>query len=168
MKRILVLTLLVMTMACSNSDDKKHTDPGPGGGGGGTAGEVVDTTNYDECNRGTPTNDIRGSWYNTKTSNGISLHVEFYFSNDSVRVTNFCSRNELSTQASVSLFADITPTSFSIRIPGSDSQTVEAGGTKLTCTVDVPKLTAQYKFNGSCLVVTDDATKATFTLLRSR
>ncbi|MGZ5278629.1 MAG: hypothetical protein ACXWC9_01725 [Pseudobdellovibrionaceae bacterium] len=165
MKTLLLLPLLALVMACNSSNDEKHDG---NDALDKPAAKQVNTTPYTDCDRGTPTEDIRGTWWQSFEQNGMQFRMVFEFDDNSVRLTNECSINDRSLQASVVSAATYTENKISVLQSDSDEKSIREEKFKMNCSVSISPDQVEYSFKGSCLVLKSKNAKDPMTFVPAR
>jgi hypothetical protein len=152
MKKLLLLALLTLATACSSSNDKKSNDDHTSAGA-----TQVDTTDYKECDRGTPPRDIRGAWAQSSESNGLTTQFVVEIDEDSVRFTTHCAAQGHDLTASAVTEASWDDTVLSVLGIAEDHKSLNVDDFHMNCDVNMKPIKLKYSFKGSCLVLAKSA-----------
>ncbi|WP_413576204.1 hypothetical protein ACLVWU_17620 [Bdellovibrio sp. HCB290] len=158
MKLLISALLLGLTLTACKPVEELEDDKRPD--------EIVNQTDYSSCNtNGGSTKTIIGSWYYLQGIGNTKFTKTFTFSRDYVRVTNDCTFDGVTVRATSTSRVMLSMGSASYLDSALNENTLQREGYKLVCQAKIEPLDLSYRFQGGCLVLVDQNSRESLTLL---
>ncbi|UYL10738.1 hypothetical protein B9G69_009140 [Bdellovibrio sp. SKB1291214] len=156
----LLITILILGLAltaCKPVEDSLDD--------GKTPGKVINETDYSSCGTGNYGTSVVGTWFYQQGIGNTKFTKTYTFSRDYLRLTNDCNFDGVTVRATATSRYTSGVNTMSFLDSALNENPIQREGYKLVCQSKIEPSDFTWRFQGNCLVIVDQTTKASITLL---